>query len=218
MPPYSVPYTSDMPVVPLLPLERLDKSALSGIRNSPEQHAAEKPVDNMLTLPPPLDDRIGPRLPAHESPLGPVPETIRGQERTVDAVSEILDMPLPFARGAVADGVVEPKLMESPAGADGDFDMFGGSSSPEKPKQADAAAQQADPLGYGMLGVITAIMAFMLVYMAFVAFDYQQRWMQSLTAQNDRYIVGGAFDMELENTYGGSVPLSEGFGLTHRSI
>jgi len=80
----------------------------------------------------------------------------------------------------------------------------------------------ADPLGHTVLLIATAITTIGLLYMAFVAYDYRQRWMQSLMMQNDRYLVGGAFDMEkMEDTYGaysGSPSFSEGFGLARRSI
>ena len=218
MPSYdSVPSTLGKPVVPLMPLKRLDESNLSGALNLPERYTVSKPAENTITLPPPLDDRIGPRLPPQEPPLEPRSETIRGQARTMDVVSEILDSSLPFAKGAVADGIVDPKLMESPA-TDWDSESIRGSSPQEKPKQTGTPAEPTDPVGYGVLLFATAITAFMLICMAFVAYDYQQRWVQSLTVQNDRYIGGGTFDMEMENVYSGSVSLSEGFGLTHRSI
>ena len=53
--------------------------------------------------------------------------------------------------------------------------------------------------------------------MAFVAYDYRQRWMQSLMMQNDRYL-GGAYDMEIEDTYGSPMSsFSESFVLPRRS-
>ncbi|MDR2762718.1 MAG: hypothetical protein LBB88_08975, partial [Planctomycetaceae bacterium] len=41
----------------------------------------------------------------------------------------------------------------------------------------------------GWLLVATIVSIAALVYVAIIAFDYHQRWIQSLTAQNDRYFT-----------------------------
>ena len=154
-----------------------------------------------------------------------VAETIRGQIRSFDELAAILDGPLPPARGPVEDGTFSPGLVISePSGEELDDFLTKGIGTAgavqNQPQRTSTMLRGSptDPLGNGMLLFITATVTIGLVWMAFVAYDYRQRWMQSLTMQNDRYIVGGVLDMEWDNAYSGSTSLYEGYGLTSRSI
>ena len=64
-----------------------------------------------------------------------------------------------------------------------------------------ATAIEIDPIGYSLLLVATVITTIGLVWMVFVAYDYRQRWMQSLTIQNERYLSSGVLDLDLEELY-----------------
>jgi hypothetical protein len=74
-------------------------------------------------------------------------------------------------------------------------------------------------LGYGALLFAIALTTMGLIYMVFIAYDYRQRWVHSMTMNNDRYLGGGgAFDMEVEEAYSGSSVSPEGFGFPRHSI
>ena len=152
----------------------------------------------------------------------------RGQARPMDGAAGILDSRPSVALGPVPDGTVDPNLIK-------ESDPLEGLEGPSVPGNSQSSSQSGsstlggvtDPVGYWLLLFITAITTIGLVWMIFVAYDYRQRWMQTLTGQNDRYL-GSGFDMEWDSTYSGgaysggtysgSVPLYEGYGLSHRSI
>ena len=183
-------------------------------------HTVTKPteaetMEMAVALPPPL----APLLPIQDLPLFES-EIIRGQTNSVEDLPDLLDSPLPIPMGSVEDGTIDPKLTGDTDSSESDIADFAADWN-KKSEQAKSTGQEtrsADPLGYTMLLTAMAITTIGLVYMAFVAYDYRQRWMQSLVAQNDRYLVGGTFDMEMEDTYSGSLSFSEGLGLTHRSV
>lgn len=195
-------------------------------------YTAAKPTEKVIALPLPL----APLLPIQDDSLigeigEKVSETVRGQTRTMESeLAEILDTPPSVARGAVEEGTIDPKLTESPVSQILDPEMLmamlmadsaqSNSSSPASSAGQTSGTKSTDPLDYGVLLFATILTTAGLVYMAFVAYDYRQRWMQLSTMQNDRYLGGGggAFDMEAENTYSGSSSFSENFGLTHHSI
>jgi hypothetical protein len=181
-------------------------------------------LSHLSQLPQPLE-RLAPLLPPQAEEL--VPATIRGQTRTVDELPRILASAPPLAKGAVEEGTIDSKLIEPLDPSELDSDIF--AKDPWKnPVSAGGSAQgtkTADPAGYALLVFAAIITTLGLIYMVFVAYDYRQRWLQSLTAQNDRYLGSGALDMGTEDTYdiyrdayGGSLSFSEGFGLTRRSI
>ena len=186
-------------------------------------YAVAKPADKPITVP----SRLGPLMPLPESlPLEEgTTQVVLGQAvTTVNDLETILSTAPPIARGAVEEGTIDPKLVGSSDSSNIGFDdIFTTNSTQSNAVQSGSVNQmgdQTDPLGYGMLLVATIITTIGLVIMAFVAYDYRQRWMQSMTTQNDRYL-GGGFDMEFEDTYSssvGSVSFSEGFGLPRRSL
>jgi hypothetical protein len=198
----------------------------------------------MSALPPvrPVDEQVSPHIPLFYTvkkqmetsiipqPLAPllppqrdeqVPAIIRGQARTtVNDLPGILASPPPLARGVVDAEMIDPKLTEPLGASETAKDVFG--SDPwKKPDSLGASAsgtKTADPAGYALLIFASAITTIGLIYMIFVAYDYRQRWVQSLTTQNDRYLGVGTFDTEMENTYNGSVPFSDGLGLPRSTI
>ena len=191
---------------------------------APVPYAVERVTEATLFFPPP--ERFGPFLPKQDAPLAEeVPTTVRGQSRSTSEIAGIMDMPLPVARGPVDPETINPNLIVPPDPLDADHGNIGmnPSQSPVLANSATARTAQTDPVGYGVLIFVTVITSFGLVLMAYLAYDYRQRWMQSMTMQNDRYLGGVAFDMEWDGIYGGgaysgSVPLYEGYGMAHRSI
>ena len=184
---------------------------------TPMLHTVAKPPEM------PLIRELVPFSPIQDRPLPAktaATEVVRGQSG--ETVGEVLNIPAPPARGPVADGTIDPKLLGSLASPDADSSSFtespvSGNSVSSVTSGQPSGTQPADPLGYGVLVFATIITTLGLIYVAFVAYDYRQRWLQSMTMQNN-YYVGGTFDLDTEEPYSGSVPLSDGFGLMHRSI
>ena len=182
-------------------------------------YAVAKPTDRGIAIPQP----IGPLLPIQEKPLTgeETVKTVRGQLNTVDMLSEYLAEPPPVAQGPVEEAI-DSKVLGSPPESEFDSSGFAGTLPAGIPPQNNSPQANSteptpvDPLGYGVLLATIAITTAGLIYMVFVAYDYRQRWMQSLSAQNDRYLGGGAFDREMEDTH--NIGLSEGFGLPRHSI
>ena len=174
---------------------------------TPMSHAVKKPAEKPISVPQPLEP-LAPVFPKqdflqHEEELS----IFRGQFRSVDEIKEILDSPPSVAKGAIESETISPDLAGSSDAEESEMDTFSMSlpqnstSLPQnstKIDSADRAAELADPLGYGMLLVATIVMMIGLVIMAFVAYDYHQRWVHSMTAQNDRYLGGGTFDMDMD--------------------
>ena len=183
------------------------------------------PVSNMVAKPPetritaPETFTIVPFLPIQESPpVAEAPTGVMRGQAGVENLEGILSVPPSLARGTVEAGTIEPKLIEGPPGFDLEVDPRVGEV-PDPPNRAKTSGQpsgitSADPVGSGVLVFATIITTLGLIYMAFIAYDYRQRWMHSLTAQNDRYIIGGTFDMDMDDVYGGSRSLSDSFGLS----
>jgi|GEM_PF-4641201 len=162
--------------------------------------------------------------------LAPLPAsseqtTIRGQSPVFGGLSELLSSPPPIARGP-AEVEIEPKLTETLETPDVEPGIVLPIHIPAKPNNQSETNQPLpiprevramDPMGYGALLVAMVCTTIGLILMVYVAYDYRQRWMQSLTMQNDRY-VGGTFEMELDDWHGGSAPVYEGYALPQRSI
>jgi len=158
-------------------------------------------------------------------------DVVRGQLGTMDGLAGILDTPPPLARGPVEANTIDPKLLDDPALSDSDFNILVGPSVPGNPVQPGTSGTTPTdaPLGNGVLVIATILTTLGLMYMAFMAYEYRQRWMHSMTMHNDRYIgdryiSGGSFDMDTEDMYGGSASFSgslgfsDGFGLKRYSL
>jgi len=183
--------------------------------------AVPRPLEPLAPFAPPATALLAPRFPSQTDEQGH--ETVRGQSRSVDELAGLLGSPPPLAKGAVEEGTIDPKLMGTIDAPDLDEEISAAGivQNTTKTTLANTGTKSADPLGHTVLLIVTAITTIGLLYMAFVAYDYRQRWMQSLMMQNDRYL-GGAFDMEraedIYGAYSGSPSFSEGLGLTRRSI
>jgi hypothetical protein len=214
VPPREVVTISEIPVYPVLNsiVTTVPETVYLGERIViPVTHTVEKPTEKPIVFPKPLV----PLLPLQTEEHVQIPETIRGQNRTVDNLAEVLDSPLPLPQGAVEEGTIDSKLIDTAEPSESDLGVIKQSLISAGP--AGQGTKPADPLGYGVLLTAMAIIAIGLVYMVFVAYDYRQRWMQSLTTQNDRYLGGGVSDWETEDSYSSPATFSEGFGLTRRS-
>jgi len=190
----------------------------------PAPYIVDKPSETSIALPEPLGLvpflPIQNHVPIEERAIATPVDVIRAQVG-VESSREILSTAPPLPRGPVAEGTIDPKFIESPDSSNSDLDALAGRMTSGNPAQSVSpgqapGTQQSDPLGYSVLvfAAVVATLTLGLIYMAFVAFDYRQRWMQSLTAQNNRYIVDGTFDTDMENTYGSSVSFSDGFGFS----
>ena len=175
----------------------------------PVPYTTQKPSETLLTPLSPMQDFVP-----------PTPGIFLGQERTMDEVEGILATPLPPAKGPAPDGMFDSKLVGSPDASDSDFDALEKmmiSKHPDKSGASGTQTQPSDSLSNGVLMLAMMITTLGLIYMAFIAYDYRQRWMHSLTAQNDRYLVGGTFDMDTEETYGSTLSFSDNFGFPQRA-
>ena len=187
---------------------------------TPLPHVTEKPTEKAIAVPLPLKS-LAPIFPKQDFPQAEDEEsvTLRGQARSVDEIKDILDSPPSVARGAFEAETISPELIGDSDTEDSELASIFPHAA-QKPIQNNASGQgtgATDPLGHAVLLFSTVITTMGLVYMAFVAYDYRQRWLHSMTTQNDRYLGGGAFDMEVEDGYGSSVSLSDGFGLKCRT-
>jgi len=204
------------------PISAVSSSIPAGERMFiPMPYTVGKPPQTSITLPEPLLEPLvqAPLLPRQdrsppppiEEPMAPM-EIFRGQAR-IEGSAGMLDIPLPLPGGPVSDGTIDQKIIDNSDPSDLDDDFLAGFSgqgtAPEPP-----SGTASDPVAYGVLVIATIITTFGFFYMAFVAYDYHQRWMHSLTAQNDRYIIGGAYDVDTEDLYGGSRSYSDGFGFS----
>lgn len=150
----------------------------------------------------------------------PVDTTIiRGQIRMGgDEPTGIMSSPPPPARGPVEDPI-EPRLIGDPEMTDSERDILQTTSTPNATKAGQSGAGSlTDPLGYGTLVAATVVMAMGLVWMVFIAYDYHQRWVQAMTMQNERYLGGSSFDIDLEDTFGSPAAFSDSYSLPRQSI
>ena len=205
------------PLAPIFPWQDRPQVPNTALSHTVEPYIVERPTEKTMAVPQPLEAPPFPVSPVPAVPFAPVlpkqdspvqnadttPVTIRGQSRTLDDVAGILAQPPPVARGAVDIDMVEPKLIESINTPELPDPLLPANPA-TNPAQSDSAKQGTtitDPVGYGVLVFVAALTSLGLVWMVFVAFDYRQRWMQSQTLQNDRYLGGGGYDTETEDIY-----------------
>ena len=167
-----------------------------------------------LAVPPPL---VSPSV-QYPSYAESSNTTILGQLRTAEDSTGLLATPPPPAIGPVEAGIIEPKLVGDLDSSESDLEFLQTSltQGTSVPVTATADLEPTDPFGNWALFAATFLTTAGLIWMAFIAYDYRQRWVQSLTVQNDRYL--GGFDTDMEDTYGTSTSFSESFGLPYRSI
>jgi len=230
--PPEVPITLPEPLVPSLFLPIQDRLPIEAIAieettqvtgtvwRQLEMDGLAETLDTPAPFVPllPIQDRQPPPSRAGAA----TPGVVRGQlGTTMDGLAGILDTPPPLARGPVEASTIDPKLLDDQALLDPDFGILVGPSVPGNPAQpgTSGTTPAGDPIGYGVLVIATILTTLGLMYMAFMAYEYRQRWMHSMTMHNDRYIgdryIGsGSFDMDTEDMYGGSTSFSGGFGFS----
>ena len=108
------------------------------------------------------------------------PPTIRGQ---VSGVRDSLGERPPLPQGPIADSSAIADQLTAPI-----------VESTAQAQENNPAAEESKtkPLTNGALLIVTVGALGLLVYFIAIAFDYRQRWMESLTAQNNRLVP--AFD------------------------
>lgn len=135
--------------------------------------------------------------------------TVRGQVTpSFSELEDILKTPPPHAQGPIDSAAVEPKLIEQTSAEIPS--LLSGTAAALLPnagvpfnggENGVREVPKIDQFAYGTLLFATAVTTIGLIYMVFVAYDYRQRWMQSLTTQNERF-TGGSFDGEYDDVYG----------------
>jgi hypothetical protein len=169
------------------------------ITESPET-VAEKPFPN-ITFPPLQEESerivmLKPPQPSQSEPkqTSPVSSTIRGQSSGIDEVGKILMEPPPYPQGTVEVSAIDSKLLDNNSAGNGETlekndisTSATGNDSVVIAKDKEENKSKNENLSNGVNGVLllaTIISIAMLIYTVVIAFDYHQRWMQSLTAQN----------------------------------
>jgi hypothetical protein len=194
---------------------------------APPPEMSSPPLPEPLVLAPllppllPKQDRTPPPAMEAMSSLGAMSspdtmsslDTIRAQAG-MEGSAEMLSIPPPLPGGLVPAGTIDSKLIDDPEASEWDDDYLSGLLGQGGASGQPSSGTPATSLGNEVLVFATIITTFGLIYMAFIAYDYRQRWMHSLTAQNDRYIIGGTYDMDTEDLYGGSRSFSEGYGFS----
>jgi hypothetical protein len=126
--------------------------------------------------------------------------TILGQSPSsiANAVDDVLKEPAPFPKGTVDRAIIDPKLFENPASdtlSGNDISAAAGINATTVTSKAEEKQEsKKDKWANGSLLLVTIVSIMMLIYAVVMALDYRQRWMQSLLAQNNRFI--GAFEDE----------------------
>ena len=223
---YSDVRYSDVPISEIITIREMPSYSVSnGIVTTVSgigSYTAAKPPEMPPASPQPLS--LIPVLPMRNLPQAEAEPAaagiVRGQGGEM-GLAAAMDTPPPFARGPIEDAL-DPKIVGAPPDSGQDDPMGAGEPMPGSANSAKSSAQRqtpgiqsADPLGYGMLVLVTIVTTIGLICMAFAAYEYHQRWVQSVTMHNDR-CIGSTFDMETEDSYGSSLPFSDGLGLPHR--
>ncbi|MDR0335474.1 MAG: hypothetical protein LBI18_00105 [Planctomycetaceae bacterium] len=183
-------------------------------QTTPTQTTALKP-------PQPLPDKpnVEPQVP----PMTPI---ILGQSSsTANNVEQELAEPLPTPRGLVDTSAIDPRLFgntaenqeisekNNPSTSTTENNSTTNSKNSSEENQTQNGKQTNRVNGILLLATIISIA--MLIYAVVIAFDYHQRWIQSLTAQNNRFsgssdsgFVGDDLDMDAD--FSENIPLYHG--------
>jgi hypothetical protein len=156
----------------------------------------------------------------------PVSTTILGQSSGfANEIETVLNEPPLFPKGLADASAIDPKLID---------DTAGNKETPEKNNLSTSIAEHGSTAVVkhpaeqrefknkkqtngvnGILLLATIISVAMLIYAIVIAFDYHQRWIQSLTAQNNRFsgLSDSGFsgdDMDMDADFSGNIPLYSG--------
>ncbi|MDR2440134.1 MAG: PT domain-containing protein [Planctomycetaceae bacterium] len=171
-------------------------------------------------------------------PTPPVSQTVLGQSSSFASdLEKALDEPLPSPKGLVDVSVIDPKLFESAAEHENKKTPEQNTASTpttennstvisKEPSEENKLKNEKQVNGInGILLLVTIVSVTMLIYAVVIAFDYHQRWIQSLTTQNNRFagISDSGFsgnEMDMDADFSGNIPLYNGnsnipAGLSH---
>ncbi len=167
----------------------------------PKSAPLPDPEEVVVTTPPPPMPLAVPKYDAVQPEIGndetfadqrnetpTVPRsTLRGQSPAFkDALDEAMSTKPPLPQGLIGDpSAIPDKLVESPNTAGESLIPL----DPVKQSNADPAAAElkTKQLTNGVLLLVTVITLGLLVYSITIAWDYRQRWMQTLTTQNNSF-------------------------------
>ncbi|MDR0705644.1 MAG: hypothetical protein LBF88_11730 [Planctomycetaceae bacterium] len=163
-----------------------------------------------------------PPQPSQNEPkqTSPVSSTIRGQSSGIAGETEkILEEPLPYPQGRADISTIDPKLLDDNTAVNGQTPEQNNTSTSatgndsittSQDKSDDNKSKNENQSGVnGILLLATIISIAMLIYTVVIAFDYHQRWMQSLTAQN-RHFSSLSDDTDMEVDLSDNLPLYNG--------
>jgi hypothetical protein len=154
------------------------------------------------------------------------PATIRGQSSGFAKIENVLsDEPLPSPKGSADASAIDPKLYENTAGNKESLEENNPSTSTAENDSTAVIKAMAESSEHrnkkqtngvnGILLLATIVSVAMLIYAIVIAFDYHQRWIQSLTAQNNRFssFPDSGFsgdDADMDADFSGNIPLYNG--------
>lgn len=191
----------------LLGKDGTSKSDAYALKEEPKKKA-EPPIKNVTSNRQPsfMDDPMDfsskvslpeePEKPKKTLPP-PLPTTMLGQVNTGHSgeLDEIMSQRPPLPEGPVDPGILSEKLVIDPASSTGPSSLIlekepPGDLSP-KDEKAEKEVKNAAGIGgagvNGTLWIVTIASMMMTIYVMIIAYDYYQRWIQSLTAQNRRF-------------------------------
>jgi hypothetical protein len=167
--------------------------------------------------------------PKQTPPVPPVAPVVLGQSSDfAGEVDRAFNEPLPSPKGLADASAIDPKLYENPADNNAGLEtpepldpstLTAENNStviPKEPTQESKLnnGKQANGVN-GVLLLVTIVSVSMLIYAVVIAFDYHQRWIQSLTTQNNRFSAlpdmpdtgFSGDDTDMDADFSGNIPL-----------
>jgi hypothetical protein len=179
----------------------------------------EEPPFSEITFPPVQkeSEQISVQKMPQPEPERPAPvssPTIRGQSSGIASeTKEILEERPAHPQGLADISTIDSKLIAE------NEETLENNNTPTQITENNSAAiseenkhkneNQANGVN-GVLLLATIISLAMLIYAVIIAFDYHQRWMQSLTTQNRRFSSLTDDEMDMEVDLSGTIPLYSG--------
>ncbi len=186
-----------------LPKERIVQTSVSKPNPSPSSVSKLPPA--LLPTAPLQRDKESP-LPVPKMAAQPEP-LLRGQSAVRHPVEEALSEPPAYPEGPVDAGEIDPKLLDSEAVVP-PSDIGDPSTAKDAPKTPAAqSAKNQEQWVSGALLLTTIIATMVACYAVILAFEFRQRWMQTVTEQNSRFAQG--LDDVFDADYGVSTLYSD---------
>ncbi|MDR2756765.1 MAG: hypothetical protein LBC20_13765 [Planctomycetaceae bacterium] len=241
---------NDKPLLPLRQTEKKEETTEKIEKKENNVLPEEKPFQE-ITFPPLSNeeekeepDRIinlKPTQPLQNEPNNipkqtpSVSSTVLGQSSSFAREVEKLEEPLLSPRGLVDASAIDPKLYENTAEnketSEQNKELMSTTEnnstaiSKEPSEENKSKNEKQNNRINGILLLVTIVSVTMLIYAVVIAFDYHQRWIQSLTTQNNRFsgISDSGFsgeEMDMDADFSGNIPLYNGnsnipAGLSH---